>query len=375
MAVDREWRRIGGRRAREIATFCDNSFHAGRRLFLARAAAASAALLLRGYPSMSERQIQTTSGDCAIDPDTALLYSTAAPLEPGPGLRDARAVWVHIAPPTANAALVFLHGHDNYVTVDEEGRSRVPDWAAGDPAARAGAAGKQAAGIAYGLNRLGETSPRIRPVALAPEDSVLHNSSFWAIEPRGQYVDTARLGELLQDCLSRLAALERPGGGSYWTGSTKPADLRRVYLAGHSGAGLPLEEAAGSDLTLPKSGIPADLWLFDCTYWSETARFVDFCSAWHSAGRLAAGRADSSRFVCVYRPGTDTEPVAQTLRATIAKLLRAKPNDLVVDHAGGDPVSDMAGALRSKPVLFLRTTLAHDSIPTVFIPLLLDTSG
>ena len=73
-----------------------------------------------------------------------------------------------------------------------------------------------------------------------------------------------------------------------------------------------------SALVLPETGVPADLWLFDATYWSKVEGFVRFCDLWHHAGRLAGGRRDAARFVCIYRPRTQTEEVADDLRRQIA---------------------------------------------------------
>ena len=83
----------------------------------------------------------------------------------------------------------------------------------------------------------------------------------------------------------------------------------------------------------PNHGIPADLWLFDCTYWSKVAGFVRFCDDWKAAGRLAGGQRDAARFVCVYRPRTQTEKVADALRGEIARAVGVEPASLVLDHS------------------------------------------
>ena len=91
------------------------------------------------------------------------------------------------------ACLFTLHGHNGYVTVDAKGRSRVPDWAADDEAARAGASAKPAAPLVYGLDRLESRGAGRKPVVMVPEVSTLAKGSFWAKEPPGQYADPARL--------------------------------------------------------------------------------------------------------------------------------------------------------------------------------------
>jgi hypothetical protein len=329
--------------------------------------------------------------DIAIDAATALLYSAEAPLTPAEGLRDAQAVWTHVPAGPERRVLIFLHGHNGYVTVDAAGRSRVPDWAAGNDAARAGASAKRAAPLVYGLDRLGPRLAGKEPIVMVPEDSTLATGSFWAKEPAGQYADSARLGKLVTDGLRHLAHLRRPDGHQYLPegfasrrtdptadaedGSRPGPALDRVYLCGHSGAGLPLEEAAGSALIRPDHGAPADLWLFDCTYWSKVAGFVRFCDEWKAAGRLAGSRRDAARFVCVYRPRTQTEKVADALRGEIAKAIGVESAALVLDHSPDNFAKEVGPALGRSGALFLRTHLPHDEIPSFFIPALLQTAA
>jgi hypothetical protein len=313
--------------------------------------------------------------DVAISDVSALLYSPQAPLVPAAGLRDARAVWSGIPMRPDRSALLYLHGFDNYVTVDAAGQSRVPDWAAGDAAAHAGASAKPAAPLAYGLDRLVAQKSGRRPVVLVPEVSTLATGSFWAKEPAGQYADPKRLGLLVSDCLTHLACLHRPDGHPYLSQDFAKPGLERVFVSGHSGAGLILQEAAGSALLQPDTGVPTDLWLFDCTYWSQIAGFVQFCERWHTAGRLGGGRHGTSRLVCVYRPGTQTEAIADTLRGELAGVLGVPSASLVKDHTAANFERDIRPVLPTAATLFLRTFLPHDEIPTFFLPALLQTAA
>jgi hypothetical protein len=325
------------------------------------------------FPVRAGAAREEDRGDVPVDDRAALLFSAEAPLVPADGLRDARAVWSRVPRRPDKSALVYLHGHNRYVTVDASGRSRVPDWAAVDDAARSGASSKPAAPLIYKLDRLDSGRDGKAPVVLVPEVSTLAHGSFWAKEPAGQYADPSRLGALVADCLRHLARLRRPDGQAYLPGGFA---FDRVYLAGHSGAGLPLEEAAEASLIRPGAGgVPADLWLFDCTYWSRVTGFVRFCTRWHEAGRLAGGRRDASRFVCVYRPRTQTEEVADALRALVAKVLGVAAATLVVDHSPENFDGSVRPALQSSGALFVRTHVPHDEIPTVFIPALLATSA
>jgi len=317
-------------------------------------------------------------GDVAIDAETALLFPAQAPLTPAPGQRDARAVWARAPARSDPSVLLFLHGYNNHVGVDAGGRSRVPDWADADPAARAAASARPAAPLAYGLDRL-EAHGGKRPLVLVPEDGTLSQGSFWAKTSRGQYQDPVRLGALIAAARAHLACLRRPDGLPYLLPSGTSAAAGRVFLCGHSGAGLPLQEAAGSDLVLPGAGVPTDLWLFDCTYWGDVTNFAGFCARWHGAGRLAAGRRDAARFVCVYRPHTQTEAVADVLRAEVARTLGVPAAGLVLDHVKAEAGGDFAAAIRptllASGALFVRTSLPHDDIPTYFIPRLLETAA
>jgi hypothetical protein len=136
-----------------------------------------------------------------------------------------------------------------------------------------------------------------------------------------------------------------------------------------------LEEAAESSLILPRTGVPTDLWLFDCTYWSKIAGFARFCERWNADDRLAGGRPDASRFVCVYRPKTKTEEVADELRGAIARILGVAPGTLVEDHSRDNLATAIHPALQNLGVVFVRTKLSHDEIPGFFIPPLLESAG
>jgi hypothetical protein len=313
--------------------------------------------------------------DLPINETTALIFSEQASLRPQVGLKDARAVWCHRPKEPTRRVLLYFHGHNGYVTVDAQGRSRVPDWAAGQASAREGASAKFAAPLVYGLDELGPKLKAKEPIVLVPEVSTLATGSFWAKEPAGQYADHARLRLLIEDCLRHLACLPRPGGGRYVRPDFENGPIERVYLCGHSGAGIPLEEAAESSLILPGTGAPADLWLFDCTYWSKIAGFVRFCERWNAVDRLAGGRPDCSRFVCVYRPKSQTEEVADELRAAIAKILGVDGGSLVVDHSPENLATEIWPALQKSGVMFVRTKLSHGEIPGFFIPPLIESAG
>jgi hypothetical protein len=129
-------------------------------------------------------------------------------------------------------------------------------------------------------------------------------------------------------------------------------------------------------------GRAVELWLYDCTYGFGTHNYVNFCGNWNAAGLLAYGPA-AARFVCVYRPRSpesDTETEADALRDQIAAKLRVPAAGLRVLHDSGNMaspsmVTDVIPALTSRPVVFVRTHVAHDDIPRLFTPLLLRTAA
>lgn len=374
--------------------------------------------------------------DVAVTDSLALLITNHAPLAvtagevrrvaADSGARDDYKAVAAIVPATPERRLlVFFHGNNNYVTVaprgdvpasvDPSGHSRVPRWT--DARARTGAARKKAVPLHYAFESLAAAQGALQPpgsfvnlaeknpVILMPGDAELTTTGrFWAVPPRNQYgtatdgrpagPGTVRLQELVMECYDHLRCLQTPSARAYlppgmahqasWVGN-----LQRTYLCGHSGGGKPLVETAGADMALitPSSvagvgGRAVEFWLYDCTYGFGTDNYVNFCVNWHTAGLLAYGPA-AARFVCVYRPRSDesdTETEADSLREQIARRLRVSAAGLRVLHDSGNMasrsmVSDVIPALTSRPVVFIRTHVAHDDIPTLFTPLLLRTAA
>jgi hypothetical protein len=374
------------------------------------------------------------AADTAVSDNLALLVVDQAPLPLSraetqrtatdrAAQDDYRSVCAVVPDNPANHLLIFFHGNNNYVTiaprgdvetrVDPSGHSRLPRWLSSDQ--RADAAGTSAAALKYALHRLTPAQRRLPadgplgqrpvrdPIVLAPEVAERTVGRFWAVAPRGQYgrdgegtptgPGTRRLQDLIGACLQHLQRLSAPQGRPYLPAAgagTSTADLGRLYLAGHSGGGKPLLEAAGADIALPTATSimaagqrGADLWLLDCTYRGFGARnYLAFCRRWHQQRRLAH-RPDGARLVCVYRPQSstsDTETAADELRAALARELGWPAAELRKLHDSSDLASpsmirDVIPALTSCPVVFIRTRVSHDQIPTQFVPLLLRTSA
>lgn len=368
-----------------------------------------------------EAPVALCASDVPVTETMALLVSQKAPLPVTPAIAQAinasarddyKSVCAIVPRSPDQRLLIYFHGNNNYVTVaphgdvppriDPSGYSRVPRWA--DARARRGAQGKRAAALSYSLGAL-EASQRAlslpesaavkRPVVLLPEDVELSTGGAWSVPPRGQYTSTTRLEELVMDCYEHLRCLVNPSGQHYLEpgmehGASYLGNVRRVYLSGHSGGGKPLVEAAGSDMMLVTStsamGVgdrAADLWLFDCTYGFGIQNYIDFCRNWQAAGKLAY-RADSSRLVCVYlpkSPNSDTETEADSLRVRLAREVLQVPADSLRklhdsnDMSSRSMTSLVIPALMNSAVVFIRTQVPHDQIPTKFIPLLLRTAA
>ncbi len=355
-----------------------------------------------GYYAQTAPRLAACPTDLAIDAKTALLFSDAAPLA---GTRktgcDHKAIWAFVpsSRPSAFSTLIYLHGNNNAVPVDRSRPGgRPPDWAP----KRTGSALQSAhgflvpgapvaAGPKYGLDTAAQTSAQ-RPVVLVPEDVVPSNGAFWAIGASGGLANPRRLGDMVTDCLQRLQHLRSPVGGPY-LGQSDLATLRRLFLSGHSGGGVPLAPSAVSTLALT---IPTDLWLYDCTYGAQrNPSYVRFCQHWRSRG-LLGNDARSSRMAIFVTSDPRTTSVAanivHTLRKpfhahgksfsgfTYARLTRAglppsSPRVDIVEAMPDSTIAHIEAALRSSPVVFVHTGVAHDHIPLFWTPHLLNTAA
>jgi hypothetical protein len=204
------------------------------------------------------------------------------------------------------------------------------------------------------------------PVFLVPEDGEKTTGRYWSVPPVGQYgtstnlktdpSGTPGLRSLVAECYQHLRGLRAPAADP----NLDLTAVQRIHISGHSGGGAPLIEAAGADLMLPEGSRMAEIWLFDCTYGYGTDNYLRFCIAWKD--KLVAGGA---RFICVHRPADangNTEAEANGLRAS---LTTAKIPWKGVEHTSSADMRDK---------VFIRTNVAHDHIPTQFIPILMRTS-
>ena len=91
---------------------------------------------------------------------------------------------------------------------------------------------------------------------------------------------------------------------TYWTGSAVP-EIRKIVLAGHSGAGVPMRLLANS--TNAAAARIAEVWGFDCTY---SARGNADATGWARWAR----RAPQSQLFIYYLRGAPTQNQAASLR-------------------------------------------------------------
>jgi hypothetical protein len=359
--------------------------------------------------------------DLAVnDCKSALLYSDEAPLasKAKPGQWDLKAVWAHVPSPRPDkpSLLVHFHGHANYVTVDRSGGCRKPDWAAivfANPC------------VTQAYNIIATVAKFKQPLVLLPEvaapirkfvpdptpkdpdhkKAVPGVPAVTAHDDAGNLGDAAALGKCVDDCFRLLAALKTnnpPCSGAALLPS-KPAlsDLQRLYLSGHSGGGVPLKQAAKSSLV--KSTV-TDLIVLDATYGHDGGG-EDFCTA---KGKANLGNAaDKNRLMVVFRPksdASDTETAANALRDRLKSTLGLTTTKVAYDAKTKLPTTNPAwpafttdmveilhfadnaktpsdgnltairDAMKKCPVVFVKTNVEHDRIPTFFIPLVLDSA-
>jgi hypothetical protein len=364
----------------------------------------------------------------AVTETTAMVFSDKAPLHnytdgtmlpkgtfPTGSDPDFDAVWAAV-PTTMQTAtqsplsvFLFFHGYNGWVTVSAASPTKAaPRWATVGPNRNKNQPAL-AAGPKYGLNK----SLTHDPIVLVPEDGVPRNDlskdpdptksgkpdGFWAKTSPGTLRTLTGLGDLLADSFVHLHNLQNTAAPatsgpahSYLPASALSSNIKRLFIAGHSGGGVPLGGSAASTAALT---IPTDLMLLDCTYnASQNQNYIDFCKAWNGQGKFGPG-AGNSRLIAVSKPGTGTEANTNTIRDELKKLgltmSKAVPvssktapptlslgDDMVELSYGGGDLPNLPAAhltflqdtMTKFKAVFVKTNMAHDSIPQTFMPLL-----
>lgn len=385
----------------------DDGFDEGAGITRARNAAKAA--IASGQSWMGESLAGgVCAPDIAIDNRTALIFSKEAPLA---GLSDCehRAVWTAVPDPLRRpfSVLIYFHGNNASVLADtQHPEGKVPAW---NPLShpdlpRVKPNGPFTPGLRDDVVGAAQASAQ-KPLVLLPEDGVTGthrnkngNLKYWAETSSGNLNDPAALGRLIDDSWGHLATLNRPSGAPYLPGGPVCPDERRAFLAGHSGGGLPLGQAAASALA---KNVPTDLWLLDSTYFDST-NYVEFCRSWKKRGQLD-NNAQSSRMVVITNVESGTRGGANVILQKLQASANGQPGFLAVQFTHGQfcPLSgncpsggitppagteivlitegaswsDIDRCLRSFPVVFIQTKEKHGEIPYLFFPHLLNTAA
>lgn len=182
------------------------------------------------------------------------------------------------------------------------------------------------------------------------------------------------LGDLVDDCAARLTVLSPTGpvaaGGGYLAAPLQSSGLKRFFLTGHSGGGVPLFVACASTVA---TTTPTSLWALDATYGNPALAIRGFCEAWDNQSHLGNGPDDAS-VVIVFNPDSKTWKGANGIRDELRRPRNhaAKPFPVTeVTFKGGSGLPAVETALRTSPIVFIETDVIHDNIPQTFTPILL----
>ena len=324
----------------------------------------------------------------------------AAPPDPDQVRKDDRAVWVCVSSGfkvDAPEVLVHFHGHNYYVTARRTAagavEARLADWLAGTVDSRVAAskgASQGPAGHFYGFDALSASLPH-QPLVLLPEDGHhVHDpkidkrtklpvldaagnpvwDGFWCKESLVDTLASATgLDDVVENCLQRLFVLPVvPPGHNYLTKELHLRDMKRLFLTGHSGGGVPLSKALVSNFAL---GTPTTACFLDGTYNDYRPQVRKFCETWSAKSHLGNGKDDSC-LVIVFNPSSGTEDWKKEI---VKDLKDPKKQVFAVNeltHTGAADLPAVKSALKSSPIVVIKTNTAHEDIPKTFVALLLE---
>jgi len=351
--------------------------------------------------------------DEALDNKQAMIYPPNTLRKTVPGkedLKDIRAVWTY-CPQKFNInepeVFVFFHGNHHFVAAKKDGadiKPRKPKWA--PERVKDDHSGK--------FYKLDQVDGLVhQPIELLPETGIPNGSGDqWCIEPGDKLLRKDALGDFINDCLDRLNKLTKPSGTvKYLSKRIQTADLKRLFVMGHSGGTETLNAAASNTIVLEK---PTDLVSFDRSYGGEDVTpYFNFCKHWHGKKLLGNG-VQKSRFVAVYldwspnmgpsgedlRPGGDTllhrltKPedkgglgltcntaaldVTPRLKkgATAPEIVWPEKDVIYIRHrfdeTKGNLDSIREALKRDYKAIFIITNVSHEIVPAAFTPLILD---
>jgi hypothetical protein len=214
--------------------------------------------------------------------------------------------------------------------------------------------------------------------------------SPWSVEKAGSM---STLDPMIDDCLKKLQALNKPGSTTdkYLGKSIGVADLKRFYLTGHSGGGVPLYEACRQFGQFPNlKSVPTTVVSYDAVYSDYSSQLTAFLQAAKSAPGIGLGKGQCRVVIVAPLGGTDNNTKAYLVPA-IASVFpggsRNAPDPQIyawVEYHGttvaGTPLvhnRQPIPELTTHPIVIIHSDLrkvAHDFTPQHFTPIILSAS-
>jgi hypothetical protein len=235
-------------------------------------------------------------------------------------------------------------------------------------------------------------------------------NQFWSYEDPGKFKNSDGLEKLIANCIEHLCLLTKPaaaGGTPYMDRATlinaasqsfDVSTLEHLFVSGHSGGGGPLAAVTLSALTLR---IPTSLWYLDAAYSDHgVAECRTFCENWSGKGKLGMKNTESRLVLIDFDTKAGTQKIIDNLKKKpfpVAEITHnhsgesaRKPAEAAAKSAGKTPAEIKAAgqaavdaevqrrlvpvltALSTEPILAIHTSVAHDSIPGFYLPILLE---
>jgi hypothetical protein len=232
---------------------------------------------------------------------------------------------------------------------------------------------------------------KVTPLPPEPVPPTPSDVPFAVVESRGKLADPdgQRIQKIINDCCDRLRKLPKRDSSAATTylevAPDKKVDaskLKRLYLSGHSGGGVPLSAACTNTIARLKGpdDTPTDLWVLDATYGSGLNEYSSFCKELFDAKKLGNG-SGLSRFVGVVIKNSPTDVSSKDnppprMTDIVAKMKSEGLPVKEVEFKKDSDLPELEKALMCNPIVIIRqTAVEHDRIPTKFIPILLRTAG